>query len=519
MIQIETTSGKWKPFCEQITSIISENLVHVEVDGQTVSGFQSPEDRSIWIRNHSDMMRVGKYLLEDVKSAVHSFADAQSNTGRVYDFVTSNGQTKRGGETWVRMPLAADVEYRFVKAGYLAWQASGDDEWMLKLLPSFERAMVYLMKHPHRWDSEKKLIKRAYTIDTLDFDYTAGNAEKLNTQFSDDTCWGIMHGDSSGFYEACLYLAQMFKVAGRYNKVGRCYALAEEIQERANKLLFNGSFYTHFHKLSPVEVEGVDEQQQLSMSNPMAINRGMATPEIAAHILDTYKSRRQQSNAFAEWYTIDPPFPSDAFGDASLAAGYSYNGGIMPLVGGELACAALAHGEEAYGVSILDQYRDMVSDTGKSYLWYTPAGAPPPNNGVTHADGWGASSMMHAFVDGLCGITDLEHSFEKVRCAPRWLAAGESEASVNLGYEASGATFGYDYRHDEGNQTITLNLKALDSHVDLSILLPDGCEATEVLWNGRERSVRHRESQQSVYVDLHASVIGESEVTVYYASK
>lgn len=529
MIQIETASKKWKSFCDQISSILLENQVHLQVDGNPVTGFRSPDDKALWIRSHSDMLRGGRYFLEDVRSAIQSFAETQSNTGRIYDYVTvsgvmhsgstNNGANLRSGETWVRMPLAADVEYRFVKAGYLAWQASGDDEWMLRLLPSFERALVYLMKHPNRWDEKERLVKRAYTIDTLDFDYRLSPSPTLNTQFDDDICWGIMHGDCSGFYEACVLLAKMFKVAGRYEKVGRCYAVAEEIQERANKLLFNGSFYTHFHKLSAVKIPGVNEDEQLSMSNPMAINRGMATEEMAHSIIQAYKTRRQHSKAFAEWYTIDPPFPSDTFADESLEAGFSYNGGIMPLVGGELALAAFAHGEENYGFSILDQYRAMLADSGKSYLWYTPAGTPPPKNGVTHADGWGASSMLNGFVEGLCGIQDLDHGYEKVSCRPRWLAAGETEANVKVSYAASGAGFAYDYQHDPEAKSISITLTAPDTHVDLGVMIPEGCKPVEVLWDGWERRIRTSRSQNTEYVELHASVIGQSEVVVTYAGK
>src|SRR5690606_30356895 len=141
-------------------------------------------------------------------------------------------------------------------------------------------------------------------------------------------------------------------------------------------LLFNGRFYTHFHKLTPVTIDGVDEAEQLSLGNPMAINRGLATPEIARAILTEYRRRRTATGAFAEWFSIDPPFPDGIFGDDKLLAGAYVNGGILPLVGGELARAAFEHGFERYGLETLEQYRRMIEERGETYLWYFPDGRP-----------------------------------------------------------------------------------------------------------------------------------------------
>jgi len=82
------------------------------------------------------------------------------------------------------------------------------------------------------------------------------------------------------------------------------------------------------------------------------------------------------------------------FGDERLVGGAYCNGGIMPLVGGELARAAFDHGFEAYGVDILRRYFALASEKGESYLWYfrtapraarRPARArtpPPPTAGA-----------------------------------------------------------------------------------------------------------------------------------------
>ena len=223
----------------------------MSIDGMPVRGFRSPDTPALWIRDHSDIMRGGKYVEADVQSAVTCFAQAQAASGRVYDYVTTFPEKKpcerENWEKWVRVPVEADVEFRFVKAAYLAWQASGDDDWMKSILPACDRALTYCLSHPWRWDDQHGLLKRPYTIDTWDFDYTAGREPWLNFAITEDTFWGIMHGDNSGFYEAAHLLARMYAVAGQRERAAECAEVAEGVKERANALLFNGRFYTHFH--------------------------------------------------------------------------------------------------------------------------------------------------------------------------------------------------------------------------------------------------------------------------------
>lgn len=526
MIKAQTSSQKWQAFCDQIISFLEADQLTMPIDGRPVTGFRSPDSNALWIRDHSDMLRGGKYVLEDVKSAVQCFVDAQAANGRIYDFVTMHPLGPSGSqenwETWVRVPVESDVEYRLVKASYLAWQASSDDEWMLQLLPALEQAALYSMRSPLRWNEEHKLIKRPYTIDTWDFDLAAGRSAGLNFQIDKDTTWGIMHGDNSGFYEALMMLSTMFKVSGQFRKAARCKNLANEIQERANALLFNGSYYTHFYKLSNVELNGFDESRQLSLSNPMAINRGMATHEMAQSILSEYQKRRASTGAFAEWFSIDPAFPDHFFGKQVIPAGTYCNGGIMPLVGGELAKAALEHGMEGYGISILEQYREMISTSSESYLWYHPDGSAPSREESTSpdiiaTDGWGSSAMLYAFIEGLCGIEDIDNGFGKVRCTPRWLAAGEDEATIEVSYPASGLTFGYNYTHDADNNVIHLKLDSASTDIITRIMLPDGTQSTAVFWDDREVTSTLEEVAGSTYVHVEGEVQGHAEVDVYYA--
>ena len=525
MIRIETRDGKWQRFCDTVAGFLQADITEQMIDGKRVRGYRSPDNPALWIRDHSDIVRGGKYVESDVQSSVEVFADHQSRSGRIFDYVLSeplrHSNERENWEKWIRIPVEADVEYRFVKAAREAWQATGDDDWLEVLLPQLEAALTYTTSSPLRWDETTGLAKRAYTIDTWDFDYTAGRSEWLNFQITDKTFWGIFHGDISGLYEASLFLGRGFGRIGNSESSERWLSFAEALRTRANKLLFNGKFYTHFHKLGSFEIAGVDESQQLSLSSPMAINRGLATPEIAASIIEEYRRRGEESDAFAEWFIIDPPFPNGVFGDEKLVPGAYVNGGVFPLCGGELARAALANGYEEYGVSILEKYRRMIETTGETYLWYYPDGSPSTEAAstspeATATDGWGSSAMLYGLVEGLAGIVDRSHSFRDVKLRPLWQYAGEVLVEMELSYAPSGAAFGYIWERDEVNGSVSIEIKSNASDVELWVPIEAHASASDsiVSWNGTRVGCRVESSGETQFLVASGTVRGEAKAVV-----
>ncbi len=504
-----------------ISSFLAKDILEMTVDGKTVSGFRTPDAKSIWIRDHSDMLRAGRYFTDDVTSVVQHFADTQSASGRIFDyFSTFPEKPPSERENWtkyVRVPVEADVEYRFVQAAYLAWQACGDDEWIQRLLPRMEKALEYITTHPWYWDPDSELVKRAYTIDTWDFAYTAGSHDWLQFQIDDDTFWGIMHGDNSGYYDAFRIMATLCDRFGDASRSAEWDRRANALRDRMNAVCWNGSFYTHFVKTSDVEIPGVDEAAQLSLSNPMAINRGVATHEMAVRIIREYLTRKGKTNAFAEWFSIDPPFPDGVFGDDKLVGGAYVNGGIMPLVGGELAKAAFEHGVEEYGVDILKRYHEMISKSGETYLWYFPNGSPATVEASTSpeaepTDGWGSSAMLWALISGLAGVEDQGRGFDVVRLSPRWPAADVQDASVQTTYESSGKGFGYEYRCR--NDGVDLVVVSSESDVRFHLLLPAGRSVASVAVDGEKAPSEIVTVEASQYVDFSARVRGEVGVRI-----
>ncbi len=523
LTHISTGRPEFDEFYPRIEAFLKQDTMDMEIDDVPVHGYRSPDCPAIWLRDHSDIIRGARHFEQDMISAVTHFAETQAKNGRIFDFFTDQplaAPTER--ENWVkyvRVPVEADVEYRFVKASYLAWQTTGDDAWIQNLLPSLEAALNYIFTHPWRWDEKHQLVKRSYTIDSWDFAYTAGKHDWLQFQINDDTFWGIMHGDNSGYYEACQLLARLFARFNQSAKANHWRAFAEGLKERMNKLCWNGDFYTHFVKITEMDIPGLNEASQLSFSNAMNINRGVTSLEQAQSILLEYQQRKKNSGSFAEWFSIDPGFPEGAFGEEKMVPGAYCNGGIMPLVGGELARAYLENGFEKIGVETLRQYYSMIQEKDESYLWYFPDGTASSIENSTSpdampTDGWGSSSMLWAFMEGLVGIQDQGCMLDTVRLCPRWSAAGVKTAECSMGYETSGAQFAYQY--EEKKDGIKLSINTRNSDVHLHLLLPDSSTVQDLQIREKCHPFKENACGSSRYLDARFSVDADSDIEITF---
>ncbi len=520
-IYVKTGNPEFDNLIPMVGSFLEKDVLELVIDGKKIRGYRSPDAKSVWIRDYSDMMQGVKYFEPDLKSVVNHFAETQGANGRIFDYFTTFPEKvpceRENWTKYVRVPVEADVEYRFVKAAFLAWQATGDDEWIMSLMPNMEKALGYTLTHPWRWDTKHGLVIRPYTIDTWDFAYTAGKHDWLQFQINDDTFWGIMHGDNSGYYEAFRIMAQLYDYFGQPPKRDLWNNRAENLKDALNRTCWNGAFYTHFVKLTPVEIPGVDESAQLSLSNPMDINRGVATHDMAVSIIKEYLKRKDETDGFAEWFSIDPPFPDGVFGDEKLVKGAYVNGGIMPLVGGELAKAAFDHGFESHGVDILKRYYQLISESGESYLWYFHDGSVPTIDTSTSpeaepTDGWGSSAMLHALVEGLAGIEDQLKQFQQVNLSPRWAAADVREAEVQVNYQASNTRFGYKYKQTDDQ--ITLEIESPGSDIQFHVLFPQNTMVESVSIDNNATSYQLTDVENSRYVDFEATSICQARIDI-----
>jgi hypothetical protein len=379
--KISDQSGKAKALLDVLrwTMLSSGESETVRVEGKFYEYFVC------WLRDHVHTLKGMKYFYPSLKSGIELYADYQREDGMIWDNLYRRDQEKnwwdkrfRYGDfirdldegRWElkRIPVENDVEYLFIEGIYFTWKATGDTAWMTGLLDKAIKALGYSTSDPYRWSEKYQLLKRGFTIDTWDYQ-NAEDAARVGGDIMvilpDKTRFGVMFGDNTGFAAACGYLAEMLTVAGRSADAAAFEKLSREIRSRTDALCWTGTHYRHHvpEDTSVVRDLGVDQEQQVSLSNAYSLNRGI-DPEKARAIIGSYERIRKQMPASSpgEWYAIYPPF-SKGYDTDSVMWEYM-NGGVTSIVAGELARGAFFHGKESYGSDILDRVLALARKTG-----------------------------------------------------------------------------------------------------------------------------------------------------------
>jgi hypothetical protein len=426
---VETDVITYTMIYTQTVSFLQQSMRSYELNGRVIRGYRSPDNPLLWLRDHVYQAQGFRYFERDMTSLLEAFRDAQRPDGSLPDWVDMPELGVKAG----RKDVESDLEFLFVQGIYEAWQATGDTAWMRTMLPAARKAIDYTTSNPLRWNAELGLVRRPYTIDMWDFEYGPTTTNPDTGQpaprhwIDENTVWGIFHGDNTGVIYALRLLAIMEATTGDTAAAQRYRDQSDAMHDRLLQLTWNGGFLTHFVPEDPTwQAPGVDMAAQLSISNAYALNRGIFRKQEAQYVLDTYYARGQaRTDVVLPWFSIDPPFPAYAYGMAGRKGelpGEYVNGGIMPIVGGELAQAALRYQYEPFGFDTLKHYAVLIQRYGGSYLWYYPNGQPGISGPDTVPyDGWGAAAMLAALMEGAAGVTAEAPLYGTVRLEPRWV--------------------------------------------------------------------------------------------------
>ena len=515
---VKTGNKSFDCFPAMVENFLKSDISEFDIDNEHIKGYRSPDTPHIWLRDHTYQMKGFKYFEKDMTSAVSHFIVKQMCDGSIYDYFMESGICDR-------VPCESDVEFLLIEAIFGAWQATGDDQWLEKNIDSMTKALYYSMTNCLRWSKEYGMVKRPFTIDMWDFIYNPNGRYRYGGYKEIDslTPFCIMHGDNTGMFQSCMLMAKILEYFNQHGHAEYWREKAECLKKQVNDICWNGNFLTHQIHIDPVDVDGVDEEKQLSLSNAYALNRDILSFEQKVSIIEEYQKRRAETSGecFAEWFSIHPPFPSNSFYSShnsfnnwSKDPGNYTNGGIMPLVGGELARGALDNGFEEYGVDILQRYMKMISKTGESYLWYHPDGSPGKSSPTTlPTDGWGATAMLSAFIEGLAGVKDEFKLFKKVLISPRWQAAGINDAEVSVEYGASNTGFSYQYHKNDKNISLQWNGNA--EKINFHVLLPSNVKGVDVICDNMPLISNIVRVRNSKYVDFECenSAMGTVKIT------
>ena len=116
---IRTGQAAFDNLIPQIKAFLEQDSLNIVIDGKSIRGYRSPDAKSLWIRDFSDILRGVKYFEKDLKSMVEHFAETQAANGRIFDYFTTFPEKlpceRENWTKYVRVPVEADVEYRFIK--------------------------------------------------------------------------------------------------------------------------------------------------------------------------------------------------------------------------------------------------------------------------------------------------------------------------------------------------------------------------------------------------------------------
>ena len=490
---LTTTDYKLGEFLHTLRSNIYADRALVLIDGKVLMCNKN------WIRDHVHVMKGMKYFEYDLASFLNFIIDTQREDGQFYELIKQydDYHWKMVNEdcrimypddnlTLVRLELEADIEYLVVEGAMYLYQITGDNNWLRSVLPKLEKGINYITSDTKRWDKKHGLVKRPFTIDTWDFTYLERSQD--DRRIHDDEPMSIMHGDNSGVYQAMKQLAWFNNRLGNSDKAKQWENRAEMLRENIMKYLWNGSFFIHQLHLNH---DGIDnlENERLSLSNPYDINRGLTSVEESRNIIKEYMKRKETTNMFAEWFSIDPPY--EDFN--SYKEGQYVNGAISPFTAGELAKAAFNNGYEEYGWDIVSRFIKLVERDNNIFFLYYPDSRPQPEGGPSC---WGAAAFISAVDEGLAGIKNAGVNYDEIEFSPKFPVTHYTELRYITGYELSHTLV--DVRYILKEYGMRYDIISPAKKMSVRILLPKNKKASALLINGVE-------------TDFDIYTIGESE--------
>ena len=471
-----------------------------------------------WIRDHVHVMKAMRHWEYELKSFLDFIIETQREDGQFYELIKQVDDKHwsfvnedcyvmypEDNLSLVRLELEADIEYLVVEGAVYLYKTTGDDEWLKKVLPKLEKGIDYITSDPKRWDKERGLVKRPFTIDTWDFTYHSD--AHINRKI-EGRPMSIMHGDNSGVYQAMHQLAWLNRRLGNEEKASIWERRAEVLKANIFKYLWNGKFFIHQLHLGH---SGLDELEnvRLSLSNTYDMNRGLTSLEESRSIIEEYMERRKTTENFSEWFSIDPPY--EKFHNCEK--GRYVNGAISPFTAGELAKAAFNNGYEEYGWDIVQRFIRLVERDGSIYFLYDTDGKPQPEGGPS---AWGAAALISAVDEGLAGINDAGVNYDEIFFSPKFPITYYTELRYITGYEVTGKMV--DVRYILTDDGMRYDVYSPAKRIQAHILLPKGKKCEKLLIDSNVSCFETELVGESLYINFIAYPSNKMSVEILFSN-
>ena len=508
---LTTTDPKLGLFIHEMRNNIFADRALVFVDGKILM-----TDKN-WIRDHVHVMKAMRHWEYNLGSFLDFIIETQREDGQFYELIkqVDDEHWKYVNEdcyvmypddnlSLVRLELEADIEYLVVEGAVYLYKTTGDDEWLRRVLPKLEKGIDYITSDDKRWDKEHGLVKRPFTIDTWDF--TPLPDTDINRRIEEKTPMSIMHGDNSGVYQAMNQLAWLNRRLGNEEKAEKWEERAGVLKDSIFKHLWNGRFFIHQLHLGHNGIDDL-ESERLSLSNSYDMNRGLTSTEQSRSIIEEYIKRRNTTEFFAEWFSIDPPYEKFF----KYESGRYVNGAISPFTAGELAKAAFNNGYEEYGWDIIERFMKLVERDGTTYFLYDTDSKPQPDGGPS---AWGAAALISAIDEGLAGINDIGVNYDEIMFSPKFPITHYTELRYLTGYEVSGKMV--DIRYILTDKGMRYDIYSPAKRISAHILLPKDKNCASLLLNGKNTEFATEKIGDSEYVNVDCVADGRVSFEILF---
>ena len=474
-----TTDALMGEFIMGLRNIVTESRRLIFIDGKVIAANNN------WMRDHVYIMDAFKHWEYDNRSFLDFILQNQTEKGFFYEMIKQKDDIHWSfvnkdcykmydddNMALIRLELEADIEYLVVLCALKIYQTDGDIEYIRRILPKLEKGINYDTSDEKRWDKERGLVKRPFTVDTWDFT-NEPNASTDRTIHLDKM--SIMHGDNSGVYAAMKTLSFFRRKIGDIKQAENWDKRAENIKANMFKYLWNGNFFIHQLHINHKGIDNL-ENIRLSLSNTYDINRGVTDLVQSRKIISEYMRRRTETDAFAEWFTIEPPYEKFS----KFSKGEYINGAISPFTGGELAKAAFENGFEKYGYDIIKRFQKLYFKDKNIYFLYNRKTGENQTSGAGPS-AWGAAAILSAIEEGLAGIKDLDSKYDILGFSPRFAVTEYNRIRYVTGYEKSGVTVDVNYEAFENG--MLYQVKSASELIKAHIMLPENKNIKKIIIN------------------------------------
>lgn len=546
---VRTEDASFNKFYDKLISqVTTRNQPQYNIDGHTFKMHMS------WLRDHIHMMEAGIYWQTGYKEVLDFWLDHQHPDGFFYEMILDEGTDawrsftggsdqkfyKRmdNGKYVLRFEIEADIEYLVVDAVHMAWQTTGDTEWMLSKIPNLEKALTWIMTNPERWSKAYGLPIRGSSVDTYDFTYGHNTANRRVVWWEDGMDWGtpmaIFHGDCTGFYQACQQLAEMYRAAGNTRRAEHWESVGNKVQENLVKATWNGNYFAHMVQVHPTLEELPKDWQEdlsgdwtrLSYSNSCALNRNFLTQSQATSIINSFKALRDnppkqetptgysEESLFAEWVTIYPSYRKKDY--VKYDPGCYINGAVAPFCGGELANGCFKWGYADYGYDIIQRLKVLCERDNGLKFFYRQNGEIYYYSGASSGgpDAWGAAVTHNAIVEGLAGFASESASMKDVTLTPSWTVTDYNHSYASVSYGAGKQYMAYTWDYDQAAEKLNYQIVGDSTNVTLNLLMPEGKTPVGMTINGQQVQYQSVSRAHSAYAQVTYSRTSNTQIDV-----